>query len=225
MKRIFFFTILLIFSLLEIQAKETDTIPEKKRHPMAFSGYQGGMMFHLGYVQSKNFQFNDLLGNPLENPYQLKGMAYGIGGAIRVGFGKHLRVGMEGYVSTHKYGPNASSAKIGWGGLLLDSHWKIDKVTIFAGGVIGGGSYTHSTLTNKENESSHDYKDDFTIENQDISFRKYPFLVIDPFFGVEYALTKRISAVAKIDYMLNATNWSDDYINGPRFFIGIMFGR
>ena len=80
-------------------------------------------------------------------------------------------------------------------------------------------------MTNKENESSHDYKDDFTIENQDISFRKYPFLVIDPFFGVEYALTKRISAVAKIDYMLNATNWSDDYINGPRFFIGIMFGR
>ena len=68
---------------------------------MAFSGYQGGMMFHMGYVQSKNFQFNDLLGNPLGNPYQLKGMAYGIGGAIRVGFGKHLRVGMEGYVSTH----------------------------------------------------------------------------------------------------------------------------
>ena len=210
MKRFFFFFFFFLSSLSVTIAKDTDTIPDKKPHQMAFSGYQGGMMFHMGYVQSKNFQFNDLLGNPLGNPYQLKGMAYGIGGAIRVGFGKHLRVGMEGYVSTHKYGPNASSAKIGWGGLLLDSHWKIDKVTIFAGGVIGGGSYTHSTVTNKENESSHDYKDDFTIENQDISFRKYPFLVIDPFFGVEYALTKRISAVAKIDYMLNATNWSDD---------------
>jgi hypothetical protein len=50
-------------------------------------------------------------------------------------------------------------------------------------------------------------------------------LAIVPFVGMEYSLTKRISVVAKIDYMLNVTNWADDYAAGPRFFVGFMFGR
>lgn len=223
-----FFCVILCFflSLSAIFAVEEDTIVVKKKHPMAYSGYQGGMMLHMGYVQSRHFQFNDLSGASLCDPYKLNGVAYGIGGAIRIGFGKYLRVGMEGYVSSHSYGPNASSAKIGWGGLLLDSHWKFNKVTLFVGGVIGGGSYTHLTLIDKDpNNPAGNYADDYIIENQYASYRHYPFLAIDPFIGIEYAMTKRIGLVAKIDYMLNATNWTDDYATGPRFFIGFMFGR
>ena len=133
-----------------------------------------------------------------------------------------MRVGIEGYVSTLKYQPKGSSAKIGWGGLLLDSHWHIKKFTIFTGGVVGGGSYTHITMIDKgENTSVNDY----IVENQYVSYRHYPFLAIVPFVGIEYSLTKRISVVAKIDYMINVTNWVDDYAAGPRFFVGFMFGR
>jgi hypothetical protein len=226
MKRfcLLFLTFLLASTSLFASQPDTTVHYIRRKHPFAYNGYQGGMMFNIGYVQSRNFQFTDLNQHPLGDPMQLKGASMGIGGALRVGFGKYLRVGIEGYVSTHKYGPNASSAKVGWGGFLLDSHWHIKRWTIFTGGVIGGGSYTHTTLINHDNSITN-YPNDFVVENQYVSYRHYPFLVLNPFVGCEYSLTKRISAVAKIDYMLNATNWADDFATGPRFFIGFMFGR
>lgn len=217
-------TFLLTFASLFASQSDTTTYQSRRKHSMAYNGYQGGMMFNIGYVQSRDFQFIDINQQPFTSPMQLKGASMGIGGALRVGFGKYLRVGIEGYVSTHKYGPNASSAKVGWGGLLLDSHWHINRWTLFTGGVIGGGSYTHTALINTGN-SVNNYPDDFVVENQYVSYRHYPFLVVNPFVGCEYSLTKRISVVAKIDYMLNATNWADDFVSGPRFFIGFMFGR
>ena len=222
MKRILLLLVAILYVTLNIFAVDADSVAMKKRRPMAYNGYQGGMMYNIGYVQSREFQFHDNNGLPLGQSNQLRGASMGLGGALRVGFGKYLRVGIEGYVSTLKYQPKGSSAKIGWGGLLLDSHWHIKKFTIFTGGVVGGGSYTHITMIDKgENTSVNDY----IVENQYVSYRHYPFLAIVPFVGMEYSLTKRISVVAKIDYMLNATNWDDDYVAGPRFFVGFMFGR
>ena len=222
MKRILLLFVAVLIVTFNIFATEADSVAVKKRHPMAYNGYQGGMMFNVGYVQSREFQFQDNNGLPLGESNRLSGASMGLGGALRVGFGKYLRVGIEGYVSTLKYQPQGSSAKIGWGGLLLDSHWHIKKFTIFTGGVIGGGSYTHIAMIDKgENTTENDY----VVENQYVSYRHYPFLAIVPFVGMEYSLTKRISVVAKIDYMLNATNWADDYAAGPRFFVGFMFGR
>ena len=222
MKRILLLFVAVLIVTFNIFAADTDSVAVKKRHPMAYNGYQGGMMFNVGYVQSREFQFQDNNGLPLGESNRLSGASMGLGGALRVGFGKYLRVGIEGYVSTLKYQPKGSSAKIGWGGLLLDSHWHIKKFTIFTGGVIGGGSYTHIAMIDKcENTPENDY----VVENQYVSYRHYPFLAIVPFVGMEYSLTKRISVVAKIDYMLNATNWADDYAAGPRFFVGFMFGR
>lgn len=222
MKRILLLITVSLFVTLNIFAIDADSIIVKKRHSMAYNGYQGGMMFNIGYVQSRNFQFQDNNGLPLGEFGNLSGASMGLGGALRVGFGKYLRVGIEGYVSTLKYKPQGSSAKIGWGGLLLDSHWHIKKFTIFTGGVIGGGSYTHITMIDKGINS---VDNDYVVENQYVSYRHYPFLAIVPFVGMEYSLTKRISVVAKIDYMLNVTNWADDYAAGPRFFVGFMFGR
>lgn len=222
MKRILLLITVSLFVTLNIFAIDADSIIVKKRHSMAYNGYQGGMMFNIGYVQSRNFQFQDNNGLLLGEFSNLSGASMGLGGALRVGFGKYLRVGIEGYVSTLKYKPQGSSAKIGWGGLLLDSHWHIKKFTIFTGGVIGGGSYTHITMIDKGMSV---VDNDYIVENQYVSYRHYPFLAIVPFVGMEYSLTKRISVVAKIDYMLNVTNWADDYAAGPRFFVGFMFGR
>ena len=223
MKKFFLLIAVTLVVTLNIFAENTDSTLVTKRRSMAYSGYQGGMMFNVGYVESRDFQFQDNSGLPLGEPSRLSGASMGLGGALRVGFGKYLRVGIEGYVSTLKYQPQGSSAKIGWGGLLLDSHWHIKKFTIFTGGVIGGGSYTHITMIDKMGANS--VENDYIVENQYVSYRHYPFLAIVPFVGMEYSLTKRISMVAKIDYMLNVTSWADDYAAGPRFFIGFMFGR
>ena len=223
MKKFFLLIAVTLVVTLNIFAENTDSTLVTKRRSMAYSGYQGGMMFNVGYVESRDFQFQNNSGLPLGEPSRLSGASMGLGGALRVGFGKYLRVGIEGYVSTLKYQPPGSSAKIGWGGLLLDSHWHIKKFTIFTGGVIGGGSYTHITMIDKMGANS--VENDYIVENQYVSYRHYPFLAIVPFVGMEYSLTKRISMVAKIDYMLNVTNWADDYAAGPRFFIGFMFGR
>ena len=227
MKRIFtIFIFLIIATSIVFSTEIIDTVANRKSHPLAYNGYQGGMMLHLGYARSGQFQFQDMNGNYLGDSNRLNGTSLGSGGALRVGFGKYLRVGIEGYVSTHKYKPNASSAKIGWGGLLIDSHWHINKFTIFTGSVFGGGSYTHITLIDCDhNNPAGNYAEDYVVENQYVSYRHYPFFVIAPFVGMEYSLTKRISLVAKIDYMLNASNWSADYATGPRVFIGFMFGR
>lgn len=223
MRKIFCLILMICVSISAFCVSDVDSVGVTKRSSMAYSGYQGGMMFNVGYVESRDFQFQDNSGLPLSEPGRLSGASMGLGGALRVGFGKYLRVGIEGYVSTLKYQPQGSSAKIGWGGLLLDSHWHIKKFTIFTGGVIGGGSYTHITMIDKveANRAGNDY----VVENQYVSYRHYPFLAIVPFVGMEYSLTKRISVVAKIDYMLNVTNWADDYAAGPRFFVGFMFGR
>ena len=223
MKKFFLLIAVTLVVTLNIFAENTDSTLVTKRRSMAYSGYQGGMMFNVGYVESRDFQFQNNSGLPLGELGRLSGASMGLGGALRVGFGKYLRVGIEGYVSTLKYQPQGSSAKIGWGGLLLDSHWHIKKFTIFTGGVIGGGSYTHITMIDKMGANS--IENDYIVENQYVSYRHYPFLAIVPFVGMEYSLTKRISMVAKIDYMLNVTNWADDYAAGPRFFIGFMFGR
>ncbi len=225
MNRLFCVILFVFASLFGVCATEVDTMQVKRRCSIAYSGYQGGMMFNVGYVESRNFQFHDTNGLPLGNYDRLSGASMGLGGALRVGFGKYLRVGIEGYVSTLKYKPQGSSAKIGWGGLLLDSHWHIKKrFTIFTGGVIGGGSYTHISMIDKEAVNS-SVENDYVVENQYVLYRHYPFLAIVPFVGMEYSLTKRISVVAKVDYMLNVTNWADDYAAGPRFFVGFMFGR
>ena len=149
MRKIFCLILMICVSISAFCVSDVDSVGVTKRSSMAYSGYQGGMMFNVGYVESRDFQFQDNSGLPLGEPGRLSGASMGLGGALRVGFGKYLRVGIEGYVSTLKYQPQGSSAKIGWGGLLLDSHWHIKKFTIFTGGVIGGGAYTHITMIDK----------------------------------------------------------------------------
>ena len=182
---------------------------------MAFSGCSGGMMLHTGYVQSRDITFYNTDGSVHET-LQMKGAPFGIGGAIRAHFGKHLRVGSEGYVSTLVYGKYKSYSSIGWGGLLMDCVWSLKRWTPFIGGTIGGGSVKNVTLLDETPQ-------DFVIEQQSTSYRKYAFMALNPFVGVEYALTAKIHFVFKMDYLLNLTDWQDDYVNGVRFFVGVMF--
>lgn len=200
-----------IFLVLTINLYGEEKAPSK----MAYSGFSGGMMVHTGYVQSKPFTLNNNDGTARES-MQLKGAPIGLGGAIRVHFGQHLRVGSEGYTSTLNYGQNKSYVSVGWGGLLIDCAWYLKSWTPFIGGTIGGGGVKHLTLLEPT-------ADDFVLENNSTSYRTYGFMALTPFVGVEYAMTQKVHLVLKVDYLLNLTNWQDDFTTGPRLYVGFMF--
>ena len=197
--------------------KEDEPAAEVKagKHRMAYRGFIGGMMLHTGLVSSRDVAVTSLSGQVQSVP--VCGAPFGIGGAIRFMFGKHLRIGAEGYVSTLTYGQYRSHAETDWGGLLADCAWKVGKCRLFVGGTVGGGSQTNTTILSP-------VADDYVAE-ENISYRKYGFLAVAPFVGVEYAASRKINIVLKADYLLNATNPQDDFVTGPRLYLGFMFGH
>ena len=182
---------------------------------MRYRGFIGGMMLHTGYVRSREVSIAGPAGD-IHN-ISAEGAPFGIGGAIKFMFGKHLRIGTEGYVSTLTFGRYRSHAKTGWGGILADCTWQLGRFRLFAGGTVGGGGQTNTFILSP-------VRDDYLAE-ECISYRKYAFFAVAPFAGAEYALTDKVNLVAKIDWLLNVTNPQDDFTTGPRLYIGFMFGH
>ncbi len=182
---------------------------------MKYNGYSGGMMLHTGYVFGG--QSTPQNGGALVATEKMQGMPIGIGGAVRLNFGKYLRVGTEGYSTTLYYGQKGSYATIGWGGLLADCAFTKDSHTFFVGATVGGGAFRNLTLTESMQQ-------DWEVENN-VSYRKYAFMAVTPFVGYEWAMTQKIHLVFKLDYLFNVTNPQPDFITGPRLYIGFMFCR
>lgn len=217
MRKLLLVYIILSVSLLlsaENTSLESDTIKAKRRHPLAFSGCSGGMMVNVGYGFSGTYRLYDADGVSLGD-FRRQGVPVGMGGAARIHFGNHLRVGAEGYVSTMRYAAHAGYAQIGWGGITVDSQWAVRRWTLFAGGMIGGGSHKNLDVVN--DASTHEY------QVSSSSYRTYPFMAVAPYVGAEFALTRKVHVVAKVDYVVNVTARRPDFVTGPRFFIGFMF--
>lgn len=184
------------------------------RGGMAYSGYSGGMMLHTGYVSAGTI---NITSGGSSVPHEISGMPTGIGGAIKFGFGRHLRVGTEGYVSTLKYGGYGSYASVGWGGVLADCIWYAGRIHPFAGATLGGGNVKNLTLSGPVGN-------DFVAE-EGVSFRKYGFMCVTPFAGVEYAASSHMRLTFKVDWIINVSNRQPDFPGGPRIYLGFMFCR
>ena len=173
-----------------------------------FNGYDGGMMLHAGYV-SKNI-------NPVG--FKAEGVTKGIGGAIRFHFGKHYRIGTEGYVSTLSLAKklvDGSYSKTFWAGLINDFYWQFGKFMPYVGLTVGGGTLTDCFIFEGDNH-------DWTPESN-VIINKTAFVAIDPYIGCDYSLTDALHLTFKIDY-LNGFNKSELYLPaGPRFYIGAIF--
>lgn len=183
--------------------------------PLKYNGFTGGMMVHTGYLSSKNAQFIGDAGSVYN--VKAKGMPFGIGGALMLKFGEHLRVGTEGYSSNLKYGEFGSYEHIGWGGVLVSCAWERNKWTALLGTTIGGGGVKNVTVLTEYSTS------DFILDNQTSSYRKYSFMCVSPFVAVEYAMTKKIHLIMKMDCLCNLTARQNDFAFGPRLYFGFMF--
>ena len=179
---------------------------------LKYRGFSGGMMIHSGYLKSSTFT--------IHSPYlsvqnTVEGLSFGLGGCARIHFGNNLRVGGEGFISNVRYGDYNSHFKLSSGGLLVDYAVSFSRFTTFAGAVFGGGSVENITLNSKP-------LNDYTAEAS-TSYRTYSFIYITPMLGLEYALTKKLSLMMKMDYMFNVNNPQDDFAKGIRIFFGMMF--
>ncbi len=199
----------------ENQRHQSSERQEATNRKMAYKGFIGGMMLHTGYLCGRTMTVVSPSAGSQE--VSVGGAPFGIGGAIRFMFGKHLRIGAEGYVSTLTYGEYHSHAKIGWGGLLADCAWKVGNCRLFIGGTVGGGSQTNTTILSP-------IADDYIVEEA-VSYRKYGFAAVAPFAGVEVPVNRRVNIVFKADWLLNVTNPQDDFVSGPRIYVGFMFGH
>lgn len=202
-------------SLLIFACAALALMPAAAENKMKYNGYSGGMMLHTGYVFG-GVSTPQHAGTVVATE-KMQDLPMGIGGAIRLNFGKYLRVGTEGYSTTLYYGQKGSYATIGWGGLLADCAFTKDRHTFFVGATVGGGAFRNLTLT----EPMHH---DWEVENN-VSYRKYAFMAVTPFVGYEWAMTQKIHLALKLDYLLNVSNPQPDFITGPRLYIGFMFCR
>ena len=208
--------LLLLLGAMTAGAKEhSDSNDSPRKSPLAISGYSGGMMVHSGYVSAGNVTFTPPNGG-VPATAKISGAPLGIGGALKIHFGKYLRIGTEGYSSNLKYGKHGSYEHVGWGGLLIDGILPLGRWFPFAGLTIGGGGVKNVT-------AFQDTIDDFTLDDGTTSYRKYTFMAIAPFVGIEYALTGRIHLVMKADWLFDATSRQSDFMHGPRVYIGFMF--
>lgn len=213
-KYLFFLTLCLLFVPAVMNAANPAThLPAdvKTASAFAYRGFSGGMMLHAGWVDCGDMRVG------IAPSQRLSGLPLGIGGALKVRFGDHLRVGTEGYTSALSYGDYGSSLSIGWGGLLVDWTFRVGKFVPYVGATIGGGSVENLTLTEKPATD--------LLPEALISYRKYGVGVVVPFVGVEYGLTERMSLTVKADYMLPLGRAQFDFPRGVRCYVGFMFNH
>ena len=211
-------TIILFFCACLVWAQNDSTAlqPEKQR---IFQGCGGGMMVHAGYL------FGQPIAATLPSGENIspQGLTYGLGGSMRVHLWKHLRVGMEGFSSTmkseatdqHNFLQKGSYIRTGWGGVIADACWRLEKVWPYIGGSVGGGAMRTLSIV----EGS---QDDWNPEGIAV-LHKQGFGYVNPYVGMDYCITRRIHATFRLDWMLAFADKQLVYPTGPRLYIGIMF--
>lgn len=170
-------------------------------------GYSGGMFVHTGYQSGGD--------NPYA--YEPSGATFGIGGLVKLQFGKHFRLGAEGYFSSMGLMKNGSFNKLFWSGPLCDWVWKCGKFYPYIGATVGGGMETAYYMFEGD-------KNDWLPETEAV-FHKQPFFAADPFVGVEYAVGKAFRLSLKADWLLAFNSEGLNRPMGPRIYFGFIFAH
>ena len=198
---------------------QNDTTALKKEKVRVFQGCSGGMMVHAGYL------FGQPAGAilPTGEQISMQGLTYGLGGSMRVNLMKHLRIGCEGFSSNvkscmtdqHDFLQKGSYIRTGWGGVIADACWRMEKVWPYIGGSVGGGAMRTLSIVDGS-------QDDWQAEGTAI-LHKQGFGYVNPYVGMDYCITKRIHATFRLDWMLAFANKQLVFPTGPRLYVGIMF--
>jgi len=190
------------------------------------------MKVHIGYAfaQSPDELYRN--GN-LQNLTSLSkdGVTVGLGGELRFHLINHIHLGAGGAMSMMPLATSGSSIRTGWGGALCDFYGTIGNVQLMVGGMVGGGANKRLFVPDGNEVAS---STDLTYN---ASYTSTPFFLLDPYVGLEFRLTKRVSLLIQIDYMLpfgsensglntETVRWSNFLSpSGPRLYVGLLFGK
>lgn len=185
-----------------------------------FQGYSGGMLVHCGYLFGQNTDA-PLLTTGV--PITPEGATFGVGGSLRVNLMRHLRVGFEGFVSTmnssmtdmHHDLQSGSYVRMGWGGLIVDACWRLEKVWPYIGASMGGGAM-NSLFVVDGNQMD-------WLPEDNAMLNKQGFLYVAPYVGCDWCMTPRVHITCRIDWTLAIHDYQLLLPTGPRLYIGFMF--
>jgi hypothetical protein len=167
--------------------------------------YQGGMLFHSGYLKIEHNNYKD---------YRL---CHGLGGQLSFLITDHLRLGSEGYTSSLNYAENSGIYRLGWGGLLLGYQVGSKKLSPVINLTFGGGRVNDMQFVEVNTK-------DYEIDR--IIYHKYTVMIASPSISLEYTFKSKYAAVFKIDYLIPLkSSGNDNFFCGPRFYIGLFFKR
>lgn len=205
----------LVCSMPLVAAKPISISHDTLSTPRVYRGFSGGMLLHTGYMYGTN----------PHAPSTPNGAVWGLGGALRVHLWDHLRVGGEGFVSNMPVAlTNAASVlekgsyvRNGFGGVLVESCWELDKVWPYIGLTIGGGAQRSLYIVEGSQE-------DWQSES-DAVFNKQSYMMLNPHVGAELVLTSHVHVILRADYMLPIYREGLLAPHGPRIYIGFMFCR
>ena len=107
--------------------------------------------------------------------------------------------------------------KLFWTGALCDWYWKTGKLYPYVGVMVGGGMETSFYMFGGS-------KDDWDREDLAV-FKKTPFFAVDPFVGVEYALSKTLHLTLKLDWLVAVNSSGINRPSGPRMYLGFIFAN
>jgi len=187
---------------------------ENKNIDFQYSGFSGGMAFYTGYLYAGTPIFTTPDGMAIKGE-KVQGAPFGMGGALKLHFGHHFRIGGEGYNCSLIYGKNKNRWNLSWGGLLIDGCWSIKKWELFIGGTIGFGTTRHLIFLEANPL-------DFQIEAQSV-YRKYSTMMLVPFMGIAYSITEKMCLYLKWDYAFPVYNRQSDFAEGLRVYVGFSF--
>lgn len=173
-------------------------------------GFSGGMMVHSGYQYGCDNPFGLDISSP----------TFGIGGCAKLNLSDHFRTGFEGYFSTapvRKGVESGSHNKLFWTGVLADWFWQHGKLIPYIGATLGGGMETSFFMFEGD-------KHDWTPEVMSV-LHKQPFFAIDPYVGVEYAVSKALRLTLKADWILAVNCDGLNQPMGPRVYFGFIFAH
>ena len=212
MKRIWGVIVVLVSSVLSVQTVQGG---EK-----AYQGFSGGMMVHTGYL----FATDPAAPKDADGrSYSPQGATFGIGGCARVHLFKHLRTGVEGFVSTmpstvtdrHDVLRSGSYVRMGFGGVMADACWRLEKIWPYVGATIGGGVMRSLYLLDGDERTWDKHEDSYV--------HKQSFFYVTPYAGIDYCLTANVHLTFRVDWMLAIRHNDLLFPTGPRVYIGFMF--
>ena len=216
-KKVFFF---LLFACLATTLTAEETTPTEKPGQKVFQGFSGGMMVHTGYLFGID---KDAPKDENGRSYSPQGATFGIGGCARVHLFKHLRTGVEGFVSTmpstvtdrHDVLRSGSYVRMGYGGVLADACWRLEKIWPYVGATIGGGVMRSLYLLDGDERTWDKHENSYV--------HKQSFFYVTPYAGIDYCLTTNVHLTFRVDWMLAVRHNDLLFPTGPRVYIGFMF--